>query len=154
MQKNIIFYSTLLLYKFIYEIILTDVEYYLINKLMKAKYNKPYSDETRDKARFLIQKKKKIKEIALELNVSQRTIMRWKYLEKKEGKRYASKDYQRGKKAFLNEKVIFLIIKNNPFVKQKAIAQSYFILTGSSISQASVSKYLRKIIEKKYLKRK
>lgn len=114
---------------------------------MKPNYNKPYKDEIRDKVRNLIQKKLKIREISLELGISYRTIMRWKQIEKKEGRRYAKKDYQRGKKSCLNHKIIFHILKNNPFMKQQKIAESYFILTGKEISQSSVSKYLKKLFE-------
>jgi transposase len=114
---------------------------------MKLNYSKPYKDEMRDKVRNLIQKKMKIKEISFRLGISYRTIMRWKQIEKKEGRLYAKRNYQRGKKSFLNHKIIFHIIKNNPFMKQEQIAKSYFILTGQKISQSSVSKYLKKLFD-------
>jgi transposase len=111
---------------------------------MKTKSCKPYSNEIRDKVIKLIKKKKKIVEIAAEMQISKRTILRWKKLEKT-GQRYAKTTYSRGKKPRFNEKIIVHILKNNPKIKQKDIVLTYWELTETKISQSSVSKYIKKI---------
>jgi transposase len=110
---------------------------------MKQKYCKPYDNKTRDKVIKLIKKKKKIIDIAAEMNISKRTILRWKKLEKN-GQKYAKTNYKRGKKSNFNEKIIFLILKNNPHTNQKELADNYFNLSGHTISQSSISKYINK----------
>lgn len=104
----------------------------------------PYSNKIRDKAINLIKKKKKIKEIASHLKISTRTIIRWKKLEKN-GQKYAKSGYKRGRKPLFSHKILALIVKNNPRQKQKDISANYLNLTGHTISQSSVSKYLKRI---------
>ncbi len=104
----------------------------------------PYSNKIRDKVINLVKKKKKIKEIALQLKISTRTIIRWKKLEKN-GQKHSKNVYKRGRKPIFNEKILSLILKNNPRQKQKETAANYFNLTGKTISQPSISKYLKRI---------
>ena len=104
----------------------------------------PYSNKIRDKAINLVKKKKKIKDIAVHLKISTRTIIRWKKLEQN-GQRYAKSGYKRGRKPLFNEKILALILKNNLRQTHKDAAASYFNLTGDTISQSSISKYFKKI---------
>jgi transposase len=111
---------------------------------MKNKYYKPYDNKTRDHAFSLIKKKKKLKYIAELLHVSVRTLLRWKKLAKN-GQKYAKVNYKRGKKPHINDKVMLLLIKNYPDAKQRELSNFYFDFTGISVSQPSISKFIKKV---------